>query len=108
MPAKLWVRTTQLQENTQRSCKIWKRGSEWTPSRVLNKTRRLSQGRGKTVAKGFIEVPPTLGRILMRWLGLAALSGSFMATPVIYAQGPVITNPKDLNVLAVNEAFDPA
>ena len=41
------------------------------------------------------------------WLGLAALSWSFVAIPVTDAQIPVITNPADLRFLNLNEAFDP-
>jgi len=41
----------------------------------------------------------------VRWLGLAALSGSFAVIPLANAQAPVITNPRDLNVLGTNEAF---
>src|SRR5436190_15296978 len=41
------------------------------------------------------------------WLGLAALSLSFVAIPVTDAQVPVITNPADLRFLNLNEAFDP-
>lgn len=42
----------------------------------------------------------------MRWLGLAALNGFFVVTPAINAQAPVITNPRDLDIVATNEAFD--
>jgi N-acetylneuraminic acid mutarotase len=45
------------------------------------------------------------------WLGLAALSCSFVATPAANAQTPdatpEITNPADLHFLDVNEQFDP-
>src|SRR5689334_15217917 len=48
------------------------------------------------------------GRTSMRlWLGLAALSWSFVVIPVTNAQVPVITNPADLRFLNLNEAFDP-
>jgi hypothetical protein len=36
----------------------------------------------------------------VRWLGLAALSGSFVATPLVNAQAPVV------DYLATNESFD--